>query len=196
MESTNWVVAAYPTSTLHSQPFEPTASHRFNQHFNTSSLPRFSLASLPSLTILKIHDQLEDIETKHPAGVAPDHPPTRYPMSMPAFSHKSTQHPHPKFPSESVFESISTLYLMVNVEATGTKFAREASLAIEIFKDGHPALFEKHSPLLSDMSILSCYLEISGGCDSSGSSEDDSSIQRNAGNWEGQKGKKKGQKGQ
>jgi hypothetical protein len=115
------------------------------------TLPTFSTTSRTGLNTPEMESQPEDTEPKHATGVAPDHPLTLHPVSLPAFDHKSTEHPRPKFSSKSVPELISTLYLMTNVEATDTKSTREAALAVDVFKDGHPAFFEKHSPLLPNM---------------------------------------------
>ncbi|OQE16665.1 hypothetical protein PENSTE_c023G09063 [Penicillium steckii] len=97
------------------------------------------------------YEEEPDTEPESAPGIAPGHSPTFYPKEMSAFGHKLFQRPRPKFSTDSTIELISILYLMTNVEATDTETAREATLAIEVFKDGHPTFFERHSPVLRNM---------------------------------------------
>ena len=97
------------------------------------------------------YEEEPDTGPESPPGVAPGHSPTFYPKEMSAFGHKLFQRPRPKISTDSTIELISTLYLMTNVEAADTETAQEATLAIEVFKDGHPTFFERHSPVLPNM---------------------------------------------
>lgn len=95
-----------------------------------------------------------DVNSKHPLRETPENLADLSPVAMATLGHNSRQRPQPRFypdPTLEALNSIETLYLMANFEATDAKIAREATLAVEVFKDGHPMFFEKHSPLLRDM---------------------------------------------